>query len=132
MSEFNWTEVNYVEVDENGKEKKTKPKFLKEIQTKLNNGKVWAENHPEYILLFGPMILGAGISLVGGTAKFIRKQSGLKKQKDLKELYVYDPSLGHYWRLKRKLNNSDWVKIEDRRQKGQALGTILNDLKVLK
>lgn len=128
MDDFKWSEVKYVEVDEN----ESKSKFREKVKTKAHDVKVWIETHPEYVLMFGPMVLGAGMSLVGGTTKFIRKQAGLKKQKDLKELYVYDPSLGHYWRLKRKLNNSDWVKIEQRRQDGQALGTILNDLKVLK
>lgn len=56
----------------------------------------------------------------------------LHKEANLKKLYCYDTSLGHYWRLKRPLKNSDWVTIDKRCREGESLANILNDLKVLK
>ena len=54
------------------------------------------------------------------------------KEKNLKDLYCYDRSLGHYWKLRRELTNSEWVKIDQRKQNGERLADILDELKALK
>lgn len=56
----------------------------------------------------------------------------LDKEQQMKDLYCYDRSQGHYWQLKRKLSNSDWVKINERRSAGETLANILADMNVLK
>ena len=56
--------------------------------------------------------------MVGGSVKLIHgliKRSNLKKEANNKELYCYDRSLGHYWKLRRSLTNSDWVEINKRK-----------------
>jgi len=50
----------------------------------------------------------------------------------LKDLYCYDRSLGHYWKLRRELTNSEWVEIDQRKQNGERLADILDELKALK
>ena len=56
----------------------------------------------------------------------------LRKERNLKELYCYDRSLGHYWELRRKLTNREWIDINKRMREGKKLGEILQELKVLK
>ena len=56
----------------------------------------------------------------------------MKKEKDLKDLYCYDRSLGHYWTLRRRLTNAEWVEIDKRKNNGERLADILSELKVLK
>jgi len=56
----------------------------------------------------------------------------LRKEKDVKELYCYDRSLGHYWVLRRELTNREWIEIDQRKKNGERLADILSELKVLK
>jgi hypothetical protein len=64
--------------------------------------------------------------------RFVFNNKEMKKQEDLKNLYCYDRSLGHYWKLKRELTNSEWVEIDKRKKNGEHLADILDELKVLK
>lgn len=78
----------------------------------------------------------ASVPFIGAGIVFITKQSikhhNINKEKEVKELYCYDRSLGHYWRLKRELTNSEWVEIDKRKKSGERLADILDELRVLK
>ena len=50
----------------------------------------------------------------------------------MKDLYCYDRSLGHYWRLRRELSNKEWLEIDQRKKNGERLADILDEMKVLK
>ena len=60
------------------------------------------------------------------------RRAAVKTEQESKEIYCYDRSLGHYWELKRKLTNSDWIKINSRKANGESLADILTDMDVLK
>lgn len=64
-------------------------------------------------------------------ARMVSQQDRLKKAKDLKELYCYDRSLGHYWKLRRELTNDEWLAIDARKRSGERLADILKELNVL-
>lgn len=98
------------------------------IKEKFNEVKDFCCKNPE-IALF---IATSTISLVTFSGKFVAKQISLKKAKNVKELYCYDRSLGHYWRLKRELSNNEWIEIDRRKKNGERLADILDELKVLK
>ena len=88
----------------------------------------WVYSNKELIMIIGPSLIGATTFGI----KTISKQSAMRKEKNLKDLYCYDRSLGHYWRLKRELTNSEWVTIDKRKMNGERLADILDELKVLK
>lgn len=94
----------------------------------VTNFKDMCKQHPEIALA---VVTGAI-----GSARFIGKSAikriNLNKQQDVKELYCYDRSLGHYWELRRKLNNHEWVEIDKRKRNGEKLADILDSMKVLK
>lgn len=73
-----------------------------------------------------------GIAIGKGIARAISKRSSLKKEQNLKENYCYDRSLGHYWKLRRPLDNDEWLEIDRRKKNGERLSDILDELKVLK
>lgn len=75
--------------------------------------------------------IGFLIKLIITLIKSVSRSSSLKKQTELKDLYCYDRSLGHYWKLKRKLTNNEWVTINKRKKDGEKLADILSELKVL-
>lgn len=117
----------YVNLDDFKKELKRRERKEK-IQKKIDDAKKWASDNKESILKYGPVVIG-GFTVA---AKAVNKQVKLNKEKDLKELYCYDRSLGHYWKLRRELTNDEWVEIDRRKKNGERLADILDELKVLK
>lgn len=110
-------------------QKEAKRRQRKEwFHSKVDNAGRWINNNKEMILVLGPATLGA----VTTGAKVVSKHVRQNKEKDLKDLYCYDRSLGHYWKLRRELTNSEWVEIDKRKNNGERLGDILEELKVLK
>jgi hypothetical protein len=116
-------------VDLNDFKKELKRRERKEkIQKKIDDAKNWVSDNKESILRYGPAVIG-GLAVV---AKAADRHIKLNKEKDLKELYCYDRSLGHYWKLRRELTNDEWVEIDKRKKNGERLADILDELKVLK
>lgn len=85
-------------------------------------------DNKEIILILMPIAASA----VGGVTKLVHKSCVLKKEEQVKNLYCYDRSLGHFWALRRELSNSEWLEIDARKKNGERLGDILSELKVLK
>lgn len=99
-----------------------------QFKNKVNKAKCWVIDNKEVIVLVAPAV-------IGGMAKFGRfacKHINLRKQENIKNLYCYDRSLGHYWRLRRELSNREWTEIDKRKHNGERLADILNEMKVLK
>lgn len=116
-----------IEIVDFAKEEKRR-KRKETFQRKVNDVKNSIYNNKELIMFFGPTLISG---MVFGV-KTISKHAKLKKEKDLKDLYCYDRSLGHYWRLRRELTNSEWIEIDKRKHNGERLADILDELKVLK
>ena len=87
----------------------------------------WDENK-QYVVVIVPA-LGYGI---GKGIKFLGRRHNLKLEERNKDMRCYDASLGHYWELKRKLSNEEWVSIDRRKKNGERLADILEELRVLK
>lgn len=126
----------WIVIDEKAFKKEEKEKRKqKEKQAKRLRRKEWFTRNLGTILTVTPIAVGAVTAIVGKTTNLLRvahRRSMIEKEQKLKDLYCYDRSLGHYWQLKRKLSNSDWVVINQRRSKGDSLADILADMDVLK
>lgn len=99
-----------------------------ERQEKLRRFRDWCVNNRETIMVLAPSVL----CVTAKGVKALHRSMQYKKERDLKELYCYDRSLGHYWRLRRSLSNDEWTEISMRRDNGESLANILSDLNVLK
>jgi hypothetical protein len=95
---------------------------------KLRKGRDWVVKNKDWLITLTPIIIGG----VTSVAIVVGKRANLHKEEELKELYCYDRSLGHYWRLKRELSNKEWLEIDTRKKNGERLADILAELKVLK
>lgn len=104
--------------------------------SKMARAKAWLKNRwtdvSEWCRENKAIAIPVAISAGGFIIKTVVKHVNLSRAEDLKDLYVYDTSLGHYWELRKKLSNSQWLEIESRKAAGEKLGDILDDLKVLK
>lgn len=95
---------------------------------KLQKAKDFWNNHKKEICTLLPVFIGAGIELV----KIAAKRSVMREEQHLKDDYIYDRSMGHYYELRRKPNSSEWIQIDQRKQEGETLGCILQDMGMLK
>ena len=87
----------------------------------------WAKRNKDTILVLAPAVIGGTATIV----KVVGKRVNLHKTEELKNLYCYDRSLGHYWALRRELSNAEWLEIDKRKKEGERLSDILDDMKVL-
>lgn len=100
------------------------------VYEKVNKAKWFVEDHKAQIAAVAaatPVVVGTIMQI----ARMVSQQDRLKKAKDLKELYCYDRSLGHYWKLRRELTNDEWLAIDARKRSGERLADILKELNVL-
>lgn len=98
-----------------------------EAKVKAKKAWVWIVDNNEVSLPLIGMAIGGGVKL----AKYHRYKKRINKEEELKDLYCYDRSLGHYWKLRRKLTNAEWLEINERKANGENLGDILRDMRVL-
>ena len=112
-------------------EKESKRKEFKEnVKRKFSNAVNFVSDHKEEIMILTPIII-AGITGVTKVSKGMIRNHNLNKEQDLKELYCYDRSLGHYWKLRKPLSNNDWMTINNRKKNGETLADILSSMNVL-
>lgn len=102
--------------------------FKRKAKEKFDNGIDAIKQHKEEIIEIAPLALGA----LAVTAKVITKSVHLKQERDLKDRFVWDNHLGHYWKTKRKLSNNEWLEVERRKKLGEDIGTILRSMKLLR
>ena len=119
--------INFNDFNREAKRRERKEAF----RSKLMDVKAWVINNKEEIVILTPLVV-AGTSLVGKSIKSIGRNAALRKEANLRDFQCYDPSQGHYWKLKRKLSNDEWLAINRRKQSGESMGDILSDMKVLK
>lgn len=103
-------------------------KFKRKSMEKFNEAKEWCIENKETILLIVPIAVGTLTTMI----KVVGKNANLNKEENLKNLYCYDRSLGHYWKLRRELSNDEWLEIDRRKKNGERLSDILDELRVLK
>lgn len=103
----------------------------REIKNKVNDAMNWINHNKEVLVI----VIPAGIALFNGTVKFgrsISRNIALHQEKQIKELKIYDRSLGRYIDLKRPLKHSDMKTILERKENGERLANILMDMDLVK
>lgn len=112
-------------------ETKTEMK-IREIKMKINSkfrcAKWWIIRNKDVIIYLTPIVIGGVTTVV----KVVGRYANTHKAEKVKNLYCYDRSLGHYWRLRRELSNREWLEIDARKKNGERLADILAEMKVLK
>ena len=102
--------------------------FKEKVSSKIQSTKDWVVRNKDAVITLTPVVVGGVTTVVKVVGKYVNQH----KQEDLKDLYCYDRSLGHYWKLRRELTNDEWLEIDKRKKNGERLSDILDELKVLK
>ena len=118
---------NFEEIKKEAKKRERKEWF----NSKLKNTAKWLSDNKETIAVVAPVVI-AGVSGSTKIVKGISKHVALNKEQQLKERFVYDRSLGKYLELKKPLSNSQLKTILDRKENGEKLGNILQNMNLLK
>lgn len=98
------------------------------VKWKIQDAKDWCHEHKEVVIALAPCMIGGAVELI----KVMARKGNINEEKRLKDNYVYDRSVGHYYELRRKPKNSEWVQIDHRKGLGEPLGDILQDMRLLK
>lgn len=107
---------------------KQKANELKEkVIFKTKQAYQWCKDNPDMAIAIGSVVL-AGSKYLGKAAI---KHRNIKAEENVKNLYCYDRSLGHYWKLRRELRNDEWIEIDRRKMQGERLSDILYSMRVL-
>lgn len=115
---------NLIDITKDLKHAEWKLKWKK----RFNAAKNWAYENRQTLMVAVPAVATA----IGGVIKVAGRRANIATEERNKDRRCYDARLGHYWQLKRKLSNSEWLKIDQRMAKGERLSDILDDLNVLK
>lgn len=108
--------------------KKRFAEFCHMVAEKCHDTADFIRENKEILVIAVPAAFGA----VKSITKYTTTKSRLRKEQDLKNLYAYDYSTGHYWHLKRPLTNSEWRSVETMKKSGMSLGDIFASMRVLK
>lgn len=108
---------------------KTKVEQAKlKVRNAIFKAEKWVEQNPEKAAI----IASGTVAVAQYVGKAAIKEYQSNKEANQLKLRCYDPSKGHYYYLKRELSNKEWLMIDKRRDAGEKLPDILEDMRVLK
>lgn len=121
----------------NGCKAETKwEKLKRKTSEKAKNAMRWINQNKEMIVVLAPVAASSAALLGKWVIKPIWKgtvvRANLRRQEHIKTGFIYDPSLGAYYELSRKLSNQQKIELDQRRQAGERIGNILREMNVLK
>ena len=115
---------NPIDITKELKKAERKAKWQRRFQSATN----WVRDNRGLLIATVPVVAGT----IGTGIKVLGRRHNLHVETRNKDRRVYDTRLGHYWELRRKLSNKEWVKIDQRMAKGERMSDILFELGVLR
>lgn len=115
-------EIKVISIDKKAvEEKKQKAK------KKLSEAWEFAKEHPAESIALATTAVGGLFGLV----KRADRHHSLKKEQELKDRYIYDRSLGKYWKTRKVPSVGEQLEIERRKRNGESMGDILSSMRLL-
>lgn len=108
-----------------------KEKRKKEFKRKVNEALYWIKENKEVLII----VIPAAVTVTKWSLRVVNSLSrniALMQEKKIKDLKIYDRSMGKYLDLKRPLNQNDMKIVLERRDNGEKLSNILIDMDLLK
>lgn len=105
--------------------------FTIRTKVKIRKAYEWTVTHKEEVAFIATTSVAA-IGAVGKIIRTIDRKIDLKREKDLKDLYVYDRSRGRYHKLRHKMTTSEAIEYDRRRSEGETVTQILSSMNLIK
>ena len=104
-------------------------KELKKRQLKEKASKAWefCKEHPAESFALATATVGGLFGLV----KRHDRHAAIRKEQELKDRYIYDRSLGKYWKTRKAPSTGQQLEIERRKKAGESMGDILSSMRLL-
>ena len=104
--------------------------FTYRAETKIRGFGNWVSQNKEVAIAAIPFAI-VGLKTVGNTVNSISRKNDMRKQEELRNLYIYDRSLGKYHKLRRPMRNSEMLELDRRKSNGESMIQILDDMRLL-
>lgn len=119
--------VEVIDADKQFRREQRKKEFKRKVDETIN----WVRENKEVLVL----IIPAAVTITKGSLRVVNSISrnvALMQEKRIKDLKIYDRSLGRYLDLKRPLTQNDMKTVLERKDNGEKLSNILMDMNLLK
>lgn len=104
--------------------------FTYRTETKIRGVGQWVSENKEVAIAAIPFAI-VGFKTAANAVRSIDRKNDLRKEQELKDLYIYDRSLGKYHKLRRPMRTSEMLELDRRRTNGESLLRILDDMRLL-
>ena len=101
-------------------------------QEKIDKFVAFCEAHPLFAMCVGTALLGLITKTVTAVTRVAISEHQLKREEQLKDYRVYDRATGDYVTLNKPLTGSEQVELATRRQGGEMVTLILDDMGKIK
>lgn len=104
--------------------------FTYRTETKIRGFGNWISQNKEVAIAAIPFAI-VGLKTANNAVRAASRKSDLKKEQELKDLYIYDRSIGKYHKLRRPMRTSEMLELDRRRANGESMIRILDDMRLL-
>lgn len=94
----------------------------------IKEKKDWINDNKQVLIVGVPAVC----AVAGKFIKGMTRHHNIKMEQRDRDLRWYDASLGSYYRLRKKPDNRDRLEVSRRKAMGEDLGSILEDLGLLR
>lgn len=101
--------------------------YKRKGKAKLDQAWELCKEHPAEAIALGTTFVGGMLGLV----KRADRNAAMRKEQELKDRYIYDRSLGKYWKTRKTPSVGEQLEIERRKRNGESMGDILSSMRLL-
>lgn len=99
----------------------------RELKEKAARAWEFCKEHPAESFALATATVGGLMGLV----KRHDRNVAIRKEQELKDRYIYDRSIGKYWKTRKTPTTGQQLEIERRKHNGETMGDILSSMKLL-
>ena len=106
-----------------------KAETKQKLEEKFYAAKEWAKENKDVVIAVAPSLIMGAVEVI----KILAKKGYVSEEKKFRTKYVYDRDNGHYYELKRRPSNTEWLLIDQRKEVSDIpLGVVLDNMGLLK
>ena len=101
--------------------------YKRKAKAKVDEAWQLCKEHPEEAFMLATTVAGSAL----GLARRHDRNVAMKREQELKDRYIYDRSIGKYWKTRKAPSVGEQLEIERRKRNGESMGDILSSMRLL-